>query len=65
MWKQLNHSDFAFQSDSDGNMFKNNSLVAFRKSFEIPITSHDGSLSTKTFALKGFICHLGTLNNGH
>ena len=46
-------------------MVKNSDPVAFSKSLAISITSHDGSVSFKRFALKGFINHLGTLNNGH
>ena len=33
--------------------------------YQLQVISYDGSLSTKRFALKGFICPLGTLNNGH
>ena len=54
-----------FRVNSDGTTVKINDPIAFCKSLEFPVTSHDGSLSTKLFTLKGFICHLGTLNNGH
>ena len=54
-----------FTQNSNGIVDKNMDPVAFSKFLSIPITSHDGSISDKQFVLKGFINHLGTLNNGH
>ena len=54
-----------FRQKPNGTVDKDTDPVAISKSLSIPITSHDGSVSEKEFILKGFINHLGTLNNGH
>ena len=54
-----------FTRTLDGIATKNSADFAFSKFLSIPITSHDGGVTVKEFRLKGFINHLGTLENGH
>ena len=54
-----------FAQNIDGSAAKNTTEFAFSKFLSIPITSHDGTVVVKQFCLKGFVNHLGTLDNGH
>ena len=54
-----------FTRTLEGISTKNSADFAFSKFLSIPITSHDGAVTVKEFCLKGFINHLGTLDNGH
>ena len=54
-----------FKPNLDGRMTKNTNEFSFTEYLSIPIKSYDSTITKRKFRLKGFISHLGTLDNGH